>query len=165
MQKKTLGWLIIAGVLAVFGAVGWLAYVQGSTGGLFAVIASLVLGAGAAVAVKLRERRFVRNAVSGHARVHDSVVFESDPQHGLVQVAMLLEFEGVGVAAGHRIYRIFRLPARQLERYAAGARLPVRVLPQDLSVVQILAEDEPTAGGRRAYVEARESQTPLDSYA
>jgi hypothetical protein len=166
MSKQTRNWLIVGAVAVVWAAVGVLAYSQGQLRALLGVIAATVVGVGAGMQIWRRQRRFDRLGVSGFAVVGDSAVFETEnPYRRLAQVAMQLQFEGVGVSADEeRVYRIFNLPYAEHERYAPGARLPVRILPGDLSVIQIEQEpDEPSA--KKKYVEARVSQTPIESFA
>ncbi|MEV0271533.1 hypothetical protein AB0H43_22375 [Hamadaea sp. NPDC050747] len=166
MSKKTRDRLIIAGVAVVWAALAVLAYSAGEWRALFWVAVSTVVGLVVGLGIWRRQRRFDRQGVAGFAVVEDSAVYETDnPYRRVAQVAMSLRFDGVGVGVdGDRIYRIFNLPYDEHERYAAGARLPIRLLPNDLSVIQIEhGPVEPSA--KRRYVEARVSQTPIEDFA
>lgn len=146
----------------MWAGLGVLAMLEGSLRIQIGYALATVLGIVAGSQVWLRQRKFEQNSITGYAIVHDSAVFESG-DYGQVQIAMDLEFHGVAVEAGHRIYRVFRLPGRDQHHFAEGERLAVRVRPGDLTVVQIALPVE--AGAKPRYVEARASRTPIDEYA
>jgi len=166
MSRKWLTRLIAPAAVLVWIGLGWLSYQQGQLRGVVIAALTGVVIVVVSVAIWRRQRRFDQQGASGFATVLDGSVFDTpNPYRRLVQVAMVLQFEGVGVGADEeRIYRIFNLPEDQHERYAPGAHLPIRVLPGDLSVIQIEREPD-EATGKRQYLEARASQTPIASYA
>lgn len=166
MSKQMRIWLILGAIVVVWSAVVVLAFSYGGIKSQLIVVAVTIIGGYAGARTWREQRRFDRLGVAGFAVVHDSAVFDTDNEYRhLVQVAMNLQFEGVGVSAHEeRVYRIFNLPYEERERYVPGARLPIRILPGDLSVIQI--EKEPTwRSDETEYVEAHASQTPIESYA
>jgi len=154
--------LLLAGLLVMWIGLAVMLYFEGSLRLQIGYVLATAAGLGVGLQIWLRQRRFDRDSVSGFAEIHDSVAFDSG-DYGLIQVALRLQLHGVGAAAGQRIYRVFRLPGKDRDRFAAGERIPVRVRSGDLDVIQISL---PAAeGAKPRYVEARASQTPLEQHA
>ncbi len=105
----------------------------------FLLIIPIALATAIAVAVTSRAkgRRFERDGLSGIADILDLAVVCADDRfpHGTQNVAVLLRITGVGMGGDPQVYRIFRTSRAEAETFATGQRRPVRVLPDDLSVV------------------------------